>query len=127
MRNALRLMVVLGAVAFAGLAYWAILLGGFPQNAEFTTRLISELLCVIGLVSLICVPVFVVLELVYRRELNQRQEECRRLTSELLESRLGKPRALNGTMAETFVRKAGGVNHAENNAFVVAPKTDSKP
>jgi hypothetical protein len=115
-RRAMWLMVLLAALAFAGLAYLAIFLEDFPQNMPgFMTRLVTKILSVLGLGSLICIPAFVGLELVYRKELNERQEECRRLASELLESRLGKPPSRNGTMPETLVRKAESVNHAENN------------
>jgi hypothetical protein len=118
-RRAMWLMVLLATLSFAGLAYSAVFLADFPQNVPgLVTRFITNLFCVMGLGSLICIPAFVGLELVYRKELNQRREECRRLASELLESRLGKPRAPRGTMPETFARKVEEVNHRENNVTV---------
>lgn len=115
-RRAVWLMILLAALAFAGLAYLAVFLEDFPQNMPgFMTRFMTKLFCLVGLGSLICIPAFVGLEVVYRKELNQRREECRRLATKLLESRLGKPRALNKTMPETFARKVGGANRMEDN------------
>jgi hypothetical protein len=88
------LMIQAGALAFAGLAYLAIFIEDFPENmAGFMTRLITQVFCVVALSSLICVPVFLGLGLLYRRELAQVREECRRRAAKLLESRLVKPGA----------------------------------
>jgi hypothetical protein len=126
-RRAMWLMVLVAALAFAGLAYSAVFLVDFPQSLpDFVTRFITKLFCVLGLSSLICIPAFVGLELVYRKELNERREECRRLASELLESRLGKPRALEGSMPETFTQKVQRVNHSENNVTVTG-SANSQP
>jgi len=98
-RRAMWLMVLLAALALVGLASLAVFAEGFPHNMPgFMSRFITKFFCVLGLGSLICIPVFVILELVYRKELNQRREECRQLATKLLESRIGKPGMLEGTM-----------------------------
>ena len=66
----------------------------------FATQFIVQLFCVLSLGSLICILAFVGLGMVYRKTLDQRREECRRLATKLLESRLGRPRALKGTAPE---------------------------
>jgi len=92
--HALWLMVHLGALALAGLAYLAVFMEDFPQNIPgFMTRFITQAFCVMGLSSLICVPVFLGLQMVYRKELAHRREDCRRLATNLLESRLARPQA----------------------------------
>jgi len=45
---------------------------------------------------------FMGLGVVYRKELDQRREECRRLATKLMESRLGKPRAHKRTAPEAL-------------------------
>jgi hypothetical protein len=80
------LMIQMGALAFA--------LGeDFPANVPGSmTWFISQVFCVLGLTSLICVSAFVALGWAYRKELDERCEECRRRTTKLLERYLGKPR-----------------------------------
>jgi hypothetical protein len=63
----------------------------------FMARFITQVSCVLRLSSLICIPVFVGLEVVYRKELDQQREQCRRVATQLLESRLGKPRTMAGS------------------------------
>ena len=97
-RRAVWLMILLGALAFAGLGYLAVFLDDFPRNMPgFMTRFVTQVCCVLGLSSLICIPAFVGLEVVYRMELDKRREECQCLATKLLESRLGKP----GTMIQS--------------------------
>jgi len=87
------LMILVGSLALAGLAYLAIFMEDFPQNIPgFITRVITQFFCVVALSSLICVPAFLGLGLIYRKELAQVREECRRRAAKLLESRLAKPR-----------------------------------
>src|SRR5205814_4644371 len=76
-----------------GLCYCAIFLSDFPQNMmQFGTRFMVKAFFALGLGSLISLLAFLILAMVYRKELEQRREECRRLVAKLLESRLGKPR-----------------------------------
>ena len=92
--RAVWLMVHMGALALAGLAYLAIFTEDFPQNIHgFMTRFITRIFCVMGLSSLICVTVFLGLQVFYRKELAHRREDCRRLATNLLESRLARPPA----------------------------------
>jgi len=84
------LMAVLTALATAGLAYPAILLANFPYSAPQT---IVDLVCVLGVASLVSLVAFVILGMVYRKMLDKRREECRLLVTSLLESRLGSPPA----------------------------------
>ena len=87
-RRAMWLMAILTALAVAGLGYPAILVENFSYN---TPQFIVNLICALGLASLICLLVFVGLGMAYRKKLDQRREECRQLVTRLLESRLGKP------------------------------------
>ncbi len=87
-QRAVWLMAILTALAVAGLGYPAILVENFPYNAP---QFIVNLVCALGVAALICLLVFVVLGMAYRRKLDQRREECRQLVTKLLASRLGKP------------------------------------
>ena len=94
-RRAVCLMALLVALALAGLCYSAVFLTDLPQNtAQFMAPLTSKAFCALGLGSLICLVSFGGLGVAYRKELDQRREECRRLATRLLESRLGKPSAM---------------------------------
>jgi hypothetical protein len=91
-RRAVWLMALLVALAMAGLFYSVVVLADDAQSmSQFVARFTSKAFCALGLGSLICLLAFVGLGAVYRKELEQRREECRRLTTRLLESRLGKP------------------------------------
>jgi hypothetical protein len=86
------LILLMGALAFAGLAYLAIFMEDFPENMPgFVTRFLTQVCCVAALSSLICAPTFLGLGWIYRQEQAQVREECRRRAAKLLESRLGEP------------------------------------
>ena len=87
-RRAVWLMAMLIALVVAGLGYEMILVDNFPYNMP---QLIINLVCALGLGSLISLLAFMGLGMVYRMKLDQRREECRQLVARLLESRLGKP------------------------------------
>jgi len=87
-RRAVCLMVILTALVVAGLGYPAILVENFPYSAP---QFIVNLICALGLASLICLLVFAGLGMAYRKKLDQQREESRQLVTRLLESRLGKP------------------------------------
>ena len=94
-RRAVWLMALLVALSMAGLCYSTVFLADLPQNmSQLVTPLISKVFCAFGLGSLICLVSFLGLAAAYRKHLDQRREECRRLAAKLLESRLGKPRAM---------------------------------
>jgi len=98
-RRVMWLMALLTLLSGAGLAYSAVLLENFAYGkALLITKLLSE----VGLAGLISVVAFVGLLIAYRMELNRLREECRRLFTTLLESRLGKPGAtsLTGVVQE---------------------------
>ncbi len=91
-RRAVWLMVLLVALALAGLCYAAVFLTTYHQSmSQFATQLTSKIFCALGLGSLICLVSFLGLGVTYRTRLDQQREECRRLAAKLLESRLGKP------------------------------------
>jgi hypothetical protein len=90
-RRAVWLMILVAALAFGGIGYLAVFLEDFPRNLPGFMRFIAQACSVLGLTSLICIPAFFGLEVVYHKELDERREECRRLATKLLESRLGKP------------------------------------
>jgi formate hydrogenlyase subunit 3/multisubunit Na+/H+ antiporter MnhD subunit len=100
-RRAVWLMALLAALAMAGLCYAAVFMADNPLNTvQFTAQWITKVLCALGIGSLICLLAFTALGSVYRKDLDQRREECRRLARSLMESRLGKPRALEATAPE---------------------------
>jgi len=68
--------------------------------SQFVTQSISKVFCALGLGSLICLVSFLGPGVAYRKDLDRRREECRRLAAKFLESRLGKPRALGGNAPE---------------------------
>lgn len=129
-RRAVCLMMLPAALAVAALGYLAVFLEDFPQNMPgFIARFLTQVSCVVGLSSLICIPAFVGLEVVYRKELDRQREQCRRVATQLLESRLGKPRTTAGAPVvqepaviepvvsspnrEVAQRAAGGVTDAD--------------
>lgn len=94
-RRAVWLMALLAALAMAGLCYAAVFMVDYPLNlSQLATNLITKVLCALGVGSLICLLAFTGLGVVYRKELDQRREECRRLAAKVLETRLGKPSAM---------------------------------
>ena len=97
-RRAVLLMALLVALAMAGLCYAAVFMADYPLNPlQLAGQWIPKTLCALGVGSLICLLAFTGLGTVYRKELDQRREECRRLATKLLESRLGIPRAIEGS------------------------------
>ncbi len=90
-------MALIGSLALAGLAYLAIFMEDFPQNMPgLMSRFITQVFCVVGVSSLICVPAFLGLQAVYRKRLADGREESRRRATKFLESRLAKPYATPG-------------------------------
>jgi len=87
-QRAVWLMAILTALVVAGLGYPVILVENFPYSAP---QFIVNIICALGVASLICLLVFVGLGMAYRKKLDQQREECRQLVARLLESRLGKP------------------------------------
>jgi hypothetical protein len=92
LRRASRLMALMAGVAAAGLGYAAL----------FTSLPVIKMFCAIGIGSLICLVSFTGAGFVYRKELNRRREECRKLVTNLLESHLGGPqlKLRNGELKE---------------------------
>ena len=100
-RRAVWLMTLLVALALVGLCFSAVVPSDDPKNMfQLVTQFSSKVCCALGLGSMICLVAFAGLGVVHRNKLDQRREECRRLAAKLLESRLGKPRALEGTVPE---------------------------
>ena len=89
-RRAVWLMVLLISLATTGLCYSGIFLTKYPQNQS---PFIVRILCDLGLASLICLMAFLSLGRIFRKELERRREECRRLAMKLMESRSGPPGA----------------------------------
>ncbi len=87
-RRAAWLMAIITALVVAGLGYGTILVENFPYS---TPQFIINLICALGLGSLISLLAFAGLGMLYRWKLDQRREECRQMVAKLLESRLGKP------------------------------------
>src|SRR5581483_6090963 len=74
-------------LALAGIGYGGILVESFPNGGS---ELVFRLLCVLGLASMICLVGFAGLLAVYRLELNELREECRRVVKRLVEPHLVK-------------------------------------
>ena len=87
-RRAVWLMAMLTALVVAGLGYEMILGDNFPYNLP---QFVINIICGLGLGSLISLLAFMGLGMVYRMKLDRHREECRQLVARLLESRLGKP------------------------------------
>ncbi len=99
-RRAVWLMALLAALAMAGLGYAAVFMAEYPLNvSQLTGRYLIKALCVLGGGSLICLFGFLGLGVVFRKELDQRREDCRRLALQVLESRVGRPRDIAPTTA----------------------------
>ena len=102
-RRAVWLMALLAALAIAGLCYSVVFLLDYPVSmSQLLTHFIAKVFCALAMGSLICMLAFIGLGVVYRKELDKRREECRRVARKLMESRLGKPRALKDTALETL-------------------------
>src|SRR5712664_220239 len=97
-RRAVWLMALLATLAMAALCYASVFMADNPLNPfQLISQWVIKVLCARGVWLLICLVAFTALGAVYRKELVRRREECRRLATSLLESRLGKPRALEAT------------------------------
>jgi hypothetical protein len=90
-RRALSLMFTHAALAFAGFGYCVVFLDDSHDLWGLTAHFIFRLFCVLVLVPVICVPFFLSVAYRNRRKLDQQGEECLRLITKLLETRLGKP------------------------------------
>jgi hypothetical protein len=91
-RSAVWLMLLVTALALAGIGYGAVF-RLHPMNLEqFMTQSGIKMLSALALGSLICVVTFLGLGASYRNELAKRRDECRRLAAKFLEARFG-PRA----------------------------------
>jgi len=91
-RRALWIVAALAALAATGLGYCAIFSADYSQNtSRFMTQFITKVFCALCLSSLVSLLAFVGFWFVHRRKLDQRRDDCRRLATRLLESRLGKP------------------------------------
>ena len=125
LRRASWLMALVAGVAAAGLSYGALLLDDFPSRISvFTSLVVIKMFCALGIGALICLLAFSVVGLIYRKELNQRREECRRLVTTLLESHLGEAqsRLRNGEAKEQeAVALRGGIT-ADRPAAVKLPE-----
>lgn len=87
-QRAASLMALFMALAVAALGYDAI----FEDNFGYgRSQFVIKLVCELGLASLISFVAMAGLLIVYRFKLSRLREECRRLVTILLESRLGKP------------------------------------
>jgi hypothetical protein len=96
------LMALLTMLAVAGFGYGAVLVEGFPYT---TQQSIINIMCALGVGSLISLLTFACLGIVYRWKLDQQREKCRAHVTRLLESRLGKP-----VVAHCQDHRAGGEN-----------------
>jgi hypothetical protein len=82
---ACRLVGLAALLAFAGLGYCAVLLPEFFHNSR---HFLIQFFCVLGLGSLLCLLVFIGLWLWYRGMVNRLHDECRKVITSLVQSRL---------------------------------------
>jgi hypothetical protein len=101
-RRAVWLVVLLTAVAVAGLCYSLFLTDLRDNKSELPVKIFGAL----GLASLLCVPGFLGYWGIYRKELDRRRQECRGLAAQLLESRLGRPSVMPPVIAKEGVRQS---------------------
>jgi hypothetical protein len=85
---ACRLVGMLGALGLMGLGYSAVLLPEFFHNSP---HLLVQFFSALGLGSAMCLVVFLGLWLYYRGAANRIHDECRRIVTRMLESRLRLP------------------------------------
>lgn len=88
--GACRLVAVIALFGLAGLGYSAVLLPQFFDNA---THVVVQFFSALGLGSVMCLCFFGGLWFWYRGTVNRIHEECRRVITAMLESRLIAPRA----------------------------------
>ena len=90
LRRAVFWMVVLTALAVAGLGYAAILSWDYPDNMwRFFRRVGVKVPCALGVASLMSLLYFTGLGVAYRRQIDGQREKARRLAERLLTSGLG--------------------------------------
>lgn len=87
-QRAASLMALVSALFAAALSYAVILHENFPY---VRSQFVFNLLCALGLASLISLMVLMGLSMNYRRKLNRLRAECRCLVTKLLDFHLGKP------------------------------------
>ena len=130
-RRAIWLMLLVTALAVAGIGYGAVF-RLHPMNlTQFMMQFGIKVLSALALGSSICVVTFVGLGASYRSELAKRRDECRRLAAKFLEARFGAPRAhAVAGRAEHDVRKAeshafaqGLAGSAQAGALSLNPKS----
>lgn len=78
-RRALVLMIIVAVFAVVGLGYSAVLMPEFFDNA---TPLLVKLFCALGLGSVLCMIIFGVCWLHYRKRSNEVNEDCRAFLSD---------------------------------------------
>jgi hypothetical protein len=89
LRRAVFCMVMVSALAVAGLCYAAILSSDYPHNMWRFSRHVGVMLpCALGLASLMCLVGFTGLAAVYRKQLDGLREKARGLAERLLVSHL---------------------------------------
>jgi hypothetical protein len=87
-RRAAALMALFTVLGAVGVGYGAVLQENFPYGKS---RFVLDILCGLGLASLICLLSFGALMLAYRRKLNSLRAEGRRLVITNIEARFGQP------------------------------------
>lgn len=124
LQRAVWLMAALTALVVAAISYPAILMEDFPYTMP---QFVVNLVCAVGMASLISLLAFVGFGLVCRKKLNQHREECRQLITRLLESRLGKPdptpwrERLVGSVDRETVQVAVGADGRPDRTESIAP------
>lgn len=85
------LMVLFAGLATAGLCYAAVFMLEPMNIPRFLDQLFVRVLCALALGSFISLAGFLALGNRYRGDLARHREECRCLTTKIMEDRFGKP------------------------------------
>lgn len=87
LRRAVFCMIVVAALAVAGVCYAAILSSDYPHNMWRFSRHVGVMLpCALGLASMMCLVGFTGLAAVYRKQLDKLREKARWVAERLLAS-----------------------------------------
>jgi hypothetical protein len=121
-RRALVLMVLVGIFSIIGLGYSAVLLPHFFDNA---TPLLVKVFCALGLGSLICMLIFGVCWLWYRKASNEINEACRDYIVNELKGReavvdFPNPVTVNKSFSEVY--QIGTADSGEESRIIQFPR-----
>lgn len=112
-RRSVWLMTLLAAMAIASLCYAAVFFAEDPINLpQLADLILIKAVCALGAGSLFCLFGFLILGRLFRKELNRRREDCRRLVLKVLDSqprRRALPLLSPDASGDTILPRAPGI------------------